>query len=135
MISPDLPKYILDTHVWFWYLEYPSLLSAAADAALRLAAAGGAQIIVPAIVVAELYYLTLKRGDPISPSSSMAKLNESREFRFSPLNQAQLAKMGEVEGVTEMHDRLIAAEALVWQAPIITNDEVLRRSGVAPIIW
>ena len=30
MISPDLPRYILDTHAWFWYLEYPSLLSAAA---------------------------------------------------------------------------------------------------------
>jgi PIN domain nuclease of toxin-antitoxin system len=65
----------------------------------------------------------------------MAKLDQSREFRFSPLSQAQLAQMEEVRGVTEIHDRLIAAEALVWQAPIITNDEVLRRSGVAPIIW
>lgn len=135
MTSPNLPSYILDTHAWFWYLEYPSLLSPAADAALRLAAAGGAQIIVPAIVVAELYYLTIKRGDPMPPASLMANLDRSREFRFSPLGQAQLAKMGEIHGVTEMHDRLIAAEALVWQAPIITNDEELRRSGVAATIW
>ena len=68
MSSPGLPTYILDTHAWFWYLEYPSLLSPGADAAFRLAAAGGAQIIVPAIVVAELYYLTIKRRDPISPA-------------------------------------------------------------------
>ena len=135
MTSPDLPTYVLDTHAWFWYLEYPHLLSPAADAAFRLAAAGGALIIVPAIVVAELYYLTAKLGNPISPSSLIANLNRSREFRFSELGQAQLAKMEEVDGVTEMHDRLIAAEALVWQAPIITRDEVLRRSGVAETIW
>ena len=135
MFSPGLPTYILDTHAWFWYLEYPSLLSPGADAAFRLAAAGGAQIIVPAIVVAELYYLTIKRRDPISPASLIANINRSNEFRFSALGQAQLTKMGEIDGVTEMHDRLIAAEALVWQAPIITNDEVLRHSGVAEIIW
>jgi len=116
-------------------MEYPDLLSPAADAAFRLAAAGGARIIVPAIVVAELYYLTAKRGDPIYPSSLIANINRSREFRFSALGQAQLTKMGEIAGVTEMHDRLIAAEALVWQAPIITKDEALSRSGVAPIIW
>ena len=109
-------------------------MSPAADAAFRLAAAGGAKIIVPAIVVAELYYLTAKLGNPISPASLIAVLNRSREFRFSELGQAQLTKMGEVDGVTETHDRLIAAEALVWQAPMITRDEVLRRSGVAEII-
>ena len=135
MTSLDLPTYVLDTHTWFWYLEYPHLLSPAADAAFRLAAAGGALIIVPAIVVAELYYLTAKLGDPISTSSLIANLNRSREFRFSELGQAQLTKMEEVDRVTEMHDRLIAAEALVWHAPIITRDEVLRRSGVAEIIW
>ena len=135
MSSPGLPTYILDTHAWFWYLEYPRLLSAAADAAFHLAAAGGAYIIVPAIVVAELYYLTVKRGDPITPESLIANINRSQEFRFSALGQAQLTKMGEIDGVAEMHDRLIVAEALAWQAPIITNDEVIRRCGVAAIIW
>jgi len=79
--------------------------------------------------------LTIKRRDPISPASLIANINRSNEFRFSALGHAQLTKMGEIDGVTEMHHRLIAAEALVWQAPIITNDEVLRRSGVAEIIW
>ena len=32
MSSPGLPTYILDTHAWFWYLEYPNLLSPGADA-------------------------------------------------------------------------------------------------------
>ncbi len=135
LTNADLPTYILDTHAWFWFMEYPHLLSPAADAAFRLAAAGGAHIIVPAIVVAELYYLTVKRGDPISPAILIANINRSREFRFSALGQAQLTKMGEIDGVVEMHDRLILAEALAWQAPIITNDEVIRRCGVAAIIW
>ena len=135
MYDPSLPVYVADTHALFWYRRDPDRLSAAADAVFRLASAGGAYILIPAIVIAEFFYLSLKLGNPTTPSVLLADIKRSREFRFSELGQAQLTKMEEVDGVTEMHDRLIAAEALVWQAPIITREEVLRRSGVAEIIW
>lgn len=135
MYDPSVPVYIVDTHALFWYRKDPDRLGPGCDAAFRLAAAGGAHIIVSAIVVAELFYLTEKLGDPIPPAILLADINRSREFQFSAMGQAQMTKLGEIEGVSEMHDRLIAAEALVWQAPIITRDEVLRRSGVAEIIW
>ena len=51
--NPELPTYVADTHALFWYLENPDRLSLAADAVFRLAAAGGALIVVPAIVVAK----------------------------------------------------------------------------------
>ena len=127
--------YVVDTHTLFWYFEYPHLLSPSADAIFRLAAVGGAQIIVPAIVVAEFYYLTQKAGNPVPPSEVLSDINDSREFVFSELGQAQLERMDEVAGVPEMHDRLIAAEALVHQAPVISRDEALRASGAVEIIW
>ena len=68
-------------------------------------------------------------------STLLDYIDESREFTFSELGRAQLIQMAEVEGVSEMHDRLIAAEALVWQAPIITADEALRRSRSVEVIW
>jgi len=37
--------------------------------------------------------------------------------------------------VDEMHDRLIAAEALVYNAIIITKDETLRQSKIATTVW
>ncbi len=133
--NPELPTYVADTHALFWYLENPDRLSLAADAVFRLAAAGGALIIVPAIVVAELFYLTSKAGLPILPSDLLSRINSSREFAFSELGQDQLEAMESIAGVTEMHDRLIAAEAMVRQAPVISRDEVLQRSKVVDVIW
>ena len=135
MLSPDLPEYIVDSHALFCFLEYPSQLSPAADAVFRLAAAGGALIVVPAIVVAELFYLTAKAGLPILPSDLLSRINASREFVFSEMGRNQLEAMETIAGVTEMHDRLIAAEAVVRQAPVISRDKILRECQVVDIIW
>ena len=135
MSGRDVPVYIVDTHTLFWYLEYPYRLSPAADAVFRLAAAGLARIVVPAIVIAEFYYLTQKAGPPITPSTLFAYINQSSEFVFLELGQAQLESMEKVADVPEMHDRLISAEALVFQAPVISKDEALRTSGMVEVIW
>ena len=78
----------------------------------RLALAGGAYILIPAIVVAELYYLTLKLGAIQSPSDILADINGSREFVFSELGQADLENLEKVNDIPKMHDRLIGASAL-----------------------
>lgn len=135
MRDPALPVYIVDTHALFWYRSDPNRLSAAADAVFRLADGGGAAIIVPAIVVAELFYLTRKLGRAISTAAIIADIHQSREFVFSPLGQDQLEALERVEGVSEMHDRLIAAEALVHHAPIVSRDNVLRENPLVEVIW
>ena len=127
--------YIADTNALFWYWKKPSRLSAAADAVFRLAAAGGAYIIVPAIVVAELFYLGQKVGIPMLPSIFLADIARSQELIFSELGQAQLEKMEEIDGVPEMHDRLIVAEALAHHAPLISKDSELRRVKMVDVIW
>ena len=135
MLDPGAPVYIADTHALFWYRTNPAKLSPAADAVFRLADAGGARIVIPAIVVAELFYLTRKTGRGISTADMLADIGASREFVFSELGRAQLEAMEQVEGVFEMHDRLIAAESLLRNAPLITKDEVLRGNSMVEIIW
>ena len=135
MYDPSVPVYIVDTHALFWYRSDSSRLSAAADAVFRLAAVGAARIIVPAIVVAELFYLTQKIGHAVPPSMILADIGHSREFVFSPLGQRQLERMEALDNSFEMHDRLIAAEALVNSAPVISKDNVLRGSALVEVIW
>lgn len=135
MLDHGLPVYIVDTHALYWYRTDPGRLSPAADAVFRLADAGGARIIVPAIVIAELYYLTQKFGPAASTSGMLEDINNSREFVFSELGQRQLEAMERVEGVSEMHDRLIVAEALAHHAPLISKDAVLRRNAMVDVIW
>lgn len=90
---------------------------------------------VPAIVVAELFYLTQRLGNAITPSTLLADINRSREFVFSELGQAQLESMEFIDDVSEMHDRLIAAEALAQDAAIVSKDESLHRSRAVEVIW
>ena len=135
MYDPWKPVYIADTHALFWYRQDASKLSPAADAVFRLALAGEAYILVPAIVVAELYYLTQKLGATQPPSDILANINGSREFIFSELGQAELENLEKVNDVPEMHNRLIAAAALTHKAPIISKDETLRNGAALQVIW
>lgn len=135
MYDSGIPVYVADTHALFWYRQDPSKLSPAADAVFRLAYAGGARILVPAIVIAELYYLTRKLGAVQSPSDILAGINGSREMVFSGLGQDDLVNLEKVNDVPEMHDRLICAAALAHGAAIISKDETLRSSAAVETIW
>ena len=53
-------RFVVDTHALWWYLTTPERLSAAVSAVFRLVETGRPTLIVPAIVVAELYYLSVK---------------------------------------------------------------------------
>ncbi len=130
-----LSVYVVDTHGLFWYLKDPSRLSPAADAVFRLAETGNAKIIVPAIVVAELYFLTLKRGQPLLPSRLIKDLEEAQGFELSELGRPQLELLEAFENIPEMHDRLIAAEASLVGAPVVTNDSALRALASVSTIW
>ena len=132
MYDPGIPVYVTDAHALFWYRQGPSQLSPAADTVFRLAYAGGARILVTAIVIAEQYYLTRKIGAVQTPFRLLEGINTSRELVFLEMGQADLEK---VNGAPEMHDRLICAAALAQDAAIITKDETLRKSGEVKTIW
>ena len=135
MNNEKLPVYVTDTNPLFWYLSDASRLSAAADAVFRLAAAGQAHIMVPAIVLAEILALAQKAGHPMAAASFIENINQSTEFILSPLGPEQLIGMEAVDSSLRMHDRLVAAEALAHQAPVITGDPALWQSEAVEAIW
>lgn len=127
--------FVVDTHALYWYLRYPEHLSVAADAVFRLAETGNARIVVPAIVVAELYFLSLKLGQPFSPADLFQAMDGVDGIELSELGRAQLETLGLFTDISEMHDRLIAAEAAVLNAPVVTRDENLARSPHLRTVW
>ena len=135
--QPDLepPVFVLDTHVLYWYLRQPQRLSVAADAIFRLAEAGGARLIVPAISIAELYYLSVKVGHPVAPSEVLDALKGVAAIEVSDLGAVQLRMLDVLTDVPEMHDRLIAAEALSRNAAVVTRDQSLARSSQIATVW
>ena len=128
-------RFVADTHALWWYLKSPERLSAAAAAVFRLAETGNATIVVPAIAVAEFYFLSVKLGQPFVPSDLLSAMDSVGGVELSDLGRAQLERLEFCHEIPEMHDRLIAAESLSLDAPVLTRDETLTASTQVETIW
>ena len=94
-----------------------------------------ATLVVPAIVVAELYYVSVKERQPIIVSELMEDLASRRWIEFSDLSRAQLEYLDRLPEIPEMHDRLIAAESILLGVPLLTRDRELVGSPQIETIW
>ena len=128
-------RYVADTHALWWHIDSSERLSRTAFEIFRKATSGEVTIIIPAIVVAELYYLSIKLGRHITPPELIDAIKVASGFEFSDLGRAQLEKLDDLQEITEMHDRLIAAESLVLDAPVITRDRAFSDSSQIETVW
>ena len=71
----------------------PDRLSIAASTVFQLAETGNATVVVPAIVVAEFYYLSVKLGSPLEPSALLEALDSVSGIELSELGRAQLERL------------------------------------------
>ena len=133
LVSPA--RFVVDTHVLWWYLRAPERLTTAVSAIFRLAETGNATIVVPAIVVAEFYFLSNKLGHPVPPAALLEALDAVGGVELSELGRAQLMKLDRFPEIPEMHDRLIAAEAASLDAPVVTRDAALSISPQVETVW
>ena len=119
----------------WWYLRSPERLSPAVSAIFRLSETGAATIVVPAIAIAEFYFLSVKLRQPIAPSTLLDALAAVSGIEVSNLGRAQLERLDRFPDIPEMHDRLIAAEAEALGAPVVTRDATLTASPQVETIW
>ena len=126
---------MVDTHALWWYLRSPDRLTPAASAVFRLAETGNATIVVPAIAVAEFYFLSVKLKQPVAPSTLLDALAGVSGIELSDLGRAQLERLDQFPDIPEMHDRLIAAESAALNAPVVTRDATLSASPNVETVW
>lgn len=131
----DRLRFVLDTHALWWYLTSPRRLPPAAQAVFRLGETGNATLVIPAIVVAELHFLSAKLGDPRSPARLLEQLRCVDGVELSELGRPQLERLAELSEIPEMHDRLIAAEAVAQGASVVTRDSELAASPSIETVW
>ena len=96
---------------------------------------GRASLIVPAIVAAEVYYLSVKTGQPLPPGDLLRVIDASGSLTLSDLGRTQLELLDRLTEIPEMHDRLIAAEALALGAPVVTRDSAIAASTQVQSVW
>ncbi len=127
-------NYVSDTHSLVWYFTDNPTLSKKALKVFEKTVKGGT-IIIPTVVLAEIMYISKKGRIKTSFSETLRKIKESENFEIAPLDLDILIMADEIEYNLEMHDRLIVATALVFDVPIITKDEEIKKSAVCKVIW
>jgi predicted nucleic acid-binding protein len=127
--------YATDTHTLFWYLTASPRLGARAKAAFDEGKRGEARIYIPAIVLAELYYLNEKQGRPIDFAAEVQRLQAGSQFELLPFMPEETLDFDADQAVPEMHDRIIAGVARRLGAPLLTRDPSIVSSKVVPTIW
>lgn len=127
--------YVSDTHALFWYLINSPALGVNASLAFDEADAGQALIYIPAIVIAELYYLNEKKDRPLDFRTKYTRLTQSSQFVLLPFDPSHALDFDACSAVKEMHDRMIVVDALRTRAILLTRDIQITDSGVVETTW
>ncbi|MBM4054225.1 MAG: type II toxin-antitoxin system VapC family toxin [Planctomycetes bacterium] len=126
--------YITDTHSLVWYFTDDNRLSSNALQAFQASESEGI-VIVPAVVLAEVMFIAKKGKITLSFEDTLKRIEESKNFETAPLNAEILKTANAIEADLEMHDRLIAATALHYNAALITKDRAIALSGIVATVW
>jgi predicted nucleic acid-binding protein len=131
----EVNYYVADTHALFWYLTGSSHLGTNALKSFTEALHGQALIYLPAIVLAELYFLNEKYGRPVDFVASTDQLRNSSQFIFVRFSAEDTLEFDQDSAVPEMHDRIIVGVARRFDAIRISRDSKIIGSRVCKTIW
>jgi len=130
-----LDEYVTDTHGLHWYLTASPKLGVNARAIFGRADMGNCAILIPALVVAELYYLNVKLKGDLDFKSEYQRLSNAAQFRFVDLCADDMLAFPLLSAIPEMHDRIIAGVAYRYGIPLLTKDATIIDSGLVQTVW
>ncbi len=130
---------VLDTHAWIWFIDAPEKLGKRAKAAIEKARKAGEGLHISCISTWEVYMLASRQrlSFVIDPELWVNRCERLGVLRFHPVDNA-ITRLS-VVACSAMHsdpaDRIIVATALYLGASIVTCDEKIKASRLAPCIW
>jgi len=128
-------RYVIDTHALFWYLTGSRRLSVTAKDVFDKGVAQTAILVIPVIVLAELFYLNEKAGRPFDFATEYTRLQESGQFEILPLYAQDIVDFARDAGVVEMHDRIIAGVARRLDAACVSRDRNIAGQTQIKVVW
>ena len=118
-------------------LYQPWALERLGQAVFELGHAFTLEIVVPAMVLVESIPLVrpYSRHGHTCEEFLTQVVEELAFFRVEPFGFQHARLLPELEGVPELHDRMIASHAVALGAPLLTPDQELRQSGLVECVW
>ncbi len=128
---------IADTHTAIWHLFDDARLSTGARAFIEQAANSRRKIAISSISLAEVVYLVEKSRLPSSAFDDLTRALTDPEHVFTEavFTSAVVQSMRLVSRaeVPDMPDRIIAATAVYFEAPVLSRDKRIRAAKLKTI--
>jgi len=126
--------HVTDTHSIVWYFTDDPRLSRRALEVFEKTIKEGA-IIIPTVVLAEIMYIAGKGKITLTFDETLQKIDSYENFIVAALDLEILKVAEKIKLNLEMHDKLIAATTLYYNASLITRDPLITKSGACTTIW
>lgn len=127
-------EFVVDTIGLVLYLERRRV-STKLQSIFTAAEYGEAGIIVPAMMFAEVLYLSEKGRITVNLDQVDEFLKRHPTSKQYPMTLDVIQVAGEITDIPELHDRLIAATARHLGLDLITNDGVIQKSAFVRTVW
>ena len=131
--------YVVDTHALLWFLIGSARLGAGTRKALE---DPEQPFVLPATALAEACWIVERGRIPTiaGPAQVIAALDADDRFTIAPLDRRVVERANGLTAIGEMHDRQIAATALLRidrgeRTALLTCDNDIAASEVVPIHW
>jgi predicted nucleic acid-binding protein len=127
-------EYVTDTVGLILHLEKRKL-SASAEQIFDSAENGQTIIHIPAMVFAEILYLSEKKRITANLTDVSTLLQNFPNFKEFPLTADVIKSAEQITDIPELHDRIISAAAKLMNLELITNDTKIQSSTFVKTIW
>jgi predicted nucleic acid-binding protein len=127
--------YLADAHALGWYFTGDPRLGRKAARIFERSEKGEFPIVIPSIVLAELFHIGRKQRIDLDFAELLREIEERSNFIVAALDLPTLRKVPEVASLSELHDQIIVATALLYEAKVLTKDEAIRAAGQVETVW
>lgn len=127
-----MKTFVVDTHALVWFLARDSRLSERARTVLQDPAV---RLIIPAIVLAEIKYLSSKGRFAQTLDDVLRVIATDPRCLVHPID---LSVVRHAPPTLDIHDGLIVGAALAQPVPVdgvLTCDEAITTAGLVPVVW
>jgi PIN domain nuclease of toxin-antitoxin system len=130
---------VADTHALVWFVFSPHLLSEAADAALQEAEDGDGITVSVATLIDAWYVTQTTKAISEDQLAELRTLVTNRDSNvvLESIDDEVAKKFEQIPRAVlpDPWDRLIVATAVVLDAPLVTRDRRIEKSGLVRTIW
>lgn len=127
-------EYVADTVALVLYLEKRKS-GAIAKQVFDSAETAATIIHIPAMVFAEILYLSEKKRITASLTDALDLMKNSPNFKELRMNGDIISCAAQITDIPELHDRLISASARFLNLELITSDAKIQNSNFVQTVW